>query len=52
MISAVFLTQLLRKEEQLQQQEAELRAAQRSLQLLERRHEESRSLNGELEIER
>lgn len=57
LISVVF--QLLRKEEQLQQKEAELRSAQRNLselqgnlQVLKGRHEESCSLNAELEIER
>ncbi|XP_011616866.2 golgin subfamily A member 1 isoform X1 [Takifugu rubripes] len=50
---------LLRKEEQLQQKEAELRSAQRNLsevqgnlQALRGHHEESCSLNAELEIER
>lgn len=59
LILVVFFNQLLRREEQLQQKEAELRSAQRNLsevqgnlQVLKRHHEESCSLNAELEIER
>lgn len=59
LIYVVFFNQLLRKEEQLQQKEAELRSAQRNLsevqgklQVLKGHHEESCSLNAELEIER